>query len=107
MQEDEQAKAEEELDPAVQERRRLHQAEQWRLQQLKTGAASEENANFQVHHALISSSLSILTHQVPGISPSQLGWEVVQGPISRLNQSHHCPPPSPPPPPPTSPHLCG
>lgn len=51
MQEDKQAKAEEELDPAVQERRRLEQAEQWRLQQLKAGASSEENANFQVHHA--------------------------------------------------------
>lgn len=51
MQEDEQAKAEEELDPAIQERRRLEQAEQWRLQQLKAGASSEENANFQVHPA--------------------------------------------------------
>ena len=51
MQEDEQAKAEEELDPAVQERRRLKQAEEWRLQQLKSGASSEENANFQVYDA--------------------------------------------------------
>ena len=48
VQEDEQAKAEEELDPAVQERRRLQQAEQWRLQQLKAGASAEDNANFQV-----------------------------------------------------------
>lgn len=65
VQEDEQAKAQEELDPAVQERRRLHQAEQWRLQQLKTGAASEENANFQVQHALNPRPLSNQTHHHP------------------------------------------
>lgn len=60
VQEDEQAKAEEELDPVVQERRRLEQAEKWRLQQLKAGASSEENANFQVYNMLLmlSSPLS-------------------------------------------------
>ena len=60
MQEDEQAKAEEELDPAVQERKRLEQAEKWRLQQLKAGASSEENANFQVHQAPQPAFASVL-----------------------------------------------
>lgn len=60
MQEDEQAKAEEELDPAVQERRRLEQAEKWRLQQLKAGASSEENANFQVYIMLLTSLITPL-----------------------------------------------
>lgn len=60
MQEDEQAKAEEELDAAVQERRRLEQAEKWRLQQLKAGASSEENANFQVYIMLLTSLITPL-----------------------------------------------
>lgn len=49
-QEEQEAKAEEEQfpDAAAQERKRTEEAEKWRLQQLKAGAASEENANFQV-----------------------------------------------------------
>lgn len=47
--EEQEAKAEEEQfpDAAAQERKRTEEAEKWRLQQLKAGAASEENANFQ------------------------------------------------------------
>ena len=74
LQEDEQAKAEEELDPAVQERRRLHQAEQWRLQQLQTGAASEDNANFQVCNA----------HSVPVYWRPKLGKDTLIGNWQRL-----------------------
>lgn len=49
-QEEQEAKAEEEQfpDAAAQERKRTEEAEKWRLQQLKAGAAAEENANFQV-----------------------------------------------------------
>ena len=50
VQEEQEAKAEEELfpDAAVQERKRAQEAERWRLQQLKAGTAPEDNANFQV-----------------------------------------------------------
>ncbi len=50
MQEEQEAKAEEEQfpDPAAQERKRSEEAEKWRLHQLQAGASSEDNANFQV-----------------------------------------------------------
>lgn len=50
LQEEEEAKAEEEQfpDAAALERRRAQEAEKWRLQQLTAGTAAEENANFQV-----------------------------------------------------------
>lgn len=50
LQEDQEAKAEEEMfpDAAAVERKRAQEAEKWRLQQLKEGTAAEDNANFQV-----------------------------------------------------------
>ena len=59
-QEEEAAKAEEEQfpDPAAVERKRAEEAEKWRLQQLKAGASSEDNANFQVCPAAVHGSSS-------------------------------------------------
>lgn len=36
------------MDPEALERKRLQEAEAWRLEQLRAGTSSEENANFQV-----------------------------------------------------------
>ena len=36
------------MDPEALERKRLKEAEAWRLEQLRSGTSSEENANFQV-----------------------------------------------------------
>ena len=36
------------MDPEALERKRLQEAEAWRLEQLRAGTSSEDNANFQV-----------------------------------------------------------
>ncbi len=37
------------MDPEALERKRLQEAEAWRVEQLRAGTSSEDNANFQVH----------------------------------------------------------
>lgn len=41
------------MDPEALERKRLQEAEAWRLEQLRSGTSSEENANFQVHTSAV------------------------------------------------------
>ena len=47
---DEEEEGEEELSAEALERKRLKQAEEWRIKQLHAGMTPEENANFQVSH---------------------------------------------------------
>ena len=48
MQEDKE-EGEEEMDAEAVERRRMREAEEWRLKQLRSGVSSQANSNFQVH----------------------------------------------------------
>ena len=41
------------MDAEALERKRLQDAEAWRLEQLRAGTTSEENANFQVGDGLV------------------------------------------------------
>lgn len=48
------------VDPQAAERRRLREAEEWRLKQLRSGVSSSDNSNFQVgmaHPVLLDSRL--------------------------------------------------
>lgn len=47
MQEEEE-KEEDALDADALERKRIREAEEWRLKQLRAGVSSEDNSNFQV-----------------------------------------------------------
>lgn len=49
------------MDPEALERKRLQDAEAWRLEQLRSGTSSEENANFQV------TSMQIADRGIPHI----------------------------------------
>lgn len=54
--EDEETEVGQAPDPAAAERKRLREAEEWRLQQLRSGITSSNNSNFQVRSLLDRSS---------------------------------------------------
>ena len=47
---------EEAMDAEAVERRRMREAEEWRLKQLRSGVSSQDNSNFQVSARLLSCS---------------------------------------------------
>ncbi len=53
MQEDKE-EGDEEMDTEAVERRRMREAEEWRLKQLRSGVSSQANSNFQVCARLLS-----------------------------------------------------
>ena len=61
VEEEEEAGEDGQVDPQAAERRRLREAEEWRLQQLRSGVSPSDNSNFQVReqrHPMLSAPLS-------------------------------------------------
>lgn len=69
---EEKEEGEEGMDAEAAERRRMREAEEWRLKQLRSGISSQANSNFQVSALLLLLPASLPTRSAPSwLQPCQ------------------------------------